>query len=90
MLYDLIVTRFLAAFSADCEKDITNLEFVSGILFKAIGSVIIFPGWRAVESQQQDEEIGAVEGVENENNQKLPKVTQGDELPVNNAAIIKK
>ncbi|QHT66250.1 DNA topoisomerase III [Rhodocytophaga rosea] len=84
-LYDLIVTRFLAAFSPPCEKEVTQLDFLSGgLLFKASGSVIIVPGWRAVEEEVKEKE------EDTDENQKLPKVYQGDVLPVNDPAVIKK
>jgi DNA topoisomerase III len=84
-LYQLIVTRFLAAFSPPCEKEVTQLEFVSGgLLFKASGSLIMVPGWRAVESEPAKQE------EEEDNEQKLPKVVQGDILPVGAKQVVKK
>jgi hypothetical protein len=85
-IYDLIVTRFLAAFSPPCEKEVTQLDFLSGgLLFKASGSVILVPGWRAIEAEIKEKEDDA-----GDENQKLPKVYQGDELPVTDPAVIKK
>jgi DNA topoisomerase III len=85
-VYDLIVTRFLAAFSPPCEKEVTQLDFLSGgLLFKASGSVILVPGWRAVEEEMKEKEDDA-----SDENQKLPKVYQGDVLPVTDPSVIKK
>jgi DNA topoisomerase-3 len=85
-VYDLIVTRFLAAFSPPCEKEVTQLDFLSGgLLFKASGSVILMPGWRAVEEEQKEKDDDS-----GDENQKLPKVYQGDVLPVSDPLVIKK
>ncbi|MDO1449028.1 DNA topoisomerase 3 [Rhodocytophaga aerolata] len=85
-IYDLIVTRFLAAFSPPCEKEVTGLDFLSGgLLFKASGSVILVPGWRAVEEELKEKDDDPAD-----ENQKLPKVYQGDILPVTDPAVIKK
>jgi DNA topoisomerase-3 len=85
-MYDLIVTRFLAAFSPPCEKEVTQLDFLSGgLLFKASGSVILVAGWRAVEEEMKEKEEDA-----GDENQKLPKVYQGDILPVTDPLVIKK
>jgi DNA topoisomerase-3 len=55
------------------------------LLFKASGSVILVPGWRAVEEEMKEKEEDA-----GDENQKLPKVYQGDILPVTDPSVIKK
>lgn len=97
-LYDLIVTRFLAAFSPPCEKEVTVLEFLSGgLLFRASGSVILVPGWRAVEEEVKEagkkgnkKEDKKEDDDAEEENQSLPKVHVGDVLPVKDPAVVKK
>jgi DNA topoisomerase-3 len=75
-LYDAVVTRFLAAFSENCIKEVTSLEFdCSGYVFKASGTVIQKEGWRKVESEPEKEE-----DKEEDENQTLPKVDMGDVL----------
>jgi DNA topoisomerase-3 len=96
-LYDLIVTRFLAAFSPPCEKEVTTLEFLSGgVLFRANGSVILVPGWRAVEEEVKEtgkkgnKKEDKKEDDDEEENQSLPKVYVNDVLPAKDPTVVKK
>lgn len=81
-IYDLIVTRFLSAFSPPCQKEITKLQFESGqLLFNASGTVIIEPGWREVELELKNKD---------DEDQELPSIKKGDVLPVKEPLIQKK
>ncbi len=87
-VYALIVTRFLAAFSPVCQKEVTKLEFMCGeLLFKASGTVIVVPGWREVEYESRQK---GNEKTDDDEDQELPKVAKGDILPVSDPAVVKK
>lgn len=54
-LYHLIALRFIAAFYPDCVFSATSvLGDVNGVKFKAIGKVIVEPGWRNVYTDSTD------------------------------------
>lgn len=77
-VFDLVVTRFLAAFSEDCLKSITNLRFSNaGHVFTASGTVITFPGWTAVEADVKEEQADE----DSEQSLKMPMVNLNDVLP---------
>lgn len=55
-LYHLIALRFIAAFYPDCEfMTTTVLGNVDEVGFKAIGKVIVSPGWRIVYASEKNE-----------------------------------
>lgn len=84
-VYDLIVTRFLAAFAEPCVKEVTKLEFDSSSLkFKASGTVVLFEGWRSIEKENKKKTN------DDDDDQELPKVNKGDILPILEHGIKKK
>ncbi len=82
-IYDMVVGRMLEAFHQDCIKEITKITVQSGSKFMASGTVIGIPGWRAVFNEPDEEK-------KDEENASLPKVVQGENLPVPNKAILEK
>lgn len=82
-IYDLVVGRMLEAFHQDCIKEITKIVVESGSKFAASGTVINTPGWRSVFNEPDEEK-------KDEENASLPKVVQGESLPVINKAILEK
>lgn len=82
-IYDMVVGRMLEAFHQDCIKEITKISVQSGNKFAASGTVINTPGWRAVFNDKDEEK-------KDEENASLPKVTQGENLPVTNKAVLEK
>lgn len=60
LVYELVLKRFLAAFSSPCVKDVTTVVLVSnGINFVASGNVIKDAGWSAIymkDSNSEEEE----------------------------------
>lgn len=82
-IYDMVVGRMLEAFHQDCIKEITKITVQSGSKFIASGTVIGIPGWRAVFNEPDEEK-------KDEENASLPKVIQGENLPVPNKAILEK
>lgn len=77
-IYLLVVERLLQALSEACLKTRTSLAFNSPVgLFKATGSVIDRPGWRAVELLREKPPT-----PEGEEEILLPAVQQGDPCPI--------
>jgi DNA topoisomerase-3 len=77
-MYHLIAMRFIAAFYPDCIFSTTTvLGSVEKIGFKAIGKVIIDPGWRALFAKDTDSK----EENENDDNRILPPFTEGESGP---------
>ena len=87
-IYDLICARMIEAFGEDYIADVTNVTMqASDVVFKAKGSVPVHMGWKAVsggdaaEEKKDDEDDGA---------SKLPELAEGDLLPINEAAVVRK
>lgn len=75
-LYDLVRDRFLAsqmneAVYSQTTVDVTAAEY----LFRAIGTVVVFPGWRAVYGVKKGELV-----TENEEGVKLPELAVAEKL----------
>lgn len=82
-VYDMVAGRMLEAFHQDCIKEITKITVLSGNKFMASGTVIQTPGWRAVFNDKDEEK-------KDEENATLPKVIQGEDLPILDKAILEK
>ena len=82
-IYDLITGRMLEAFHQECLKELTKITIESGETFVANGTVIQSAGWRGVFNQADDEK-------EDEDNATLPKVAQGENLPIENKTLLEK
>ena len=82
-VYDMIAGRMLEAFHPECIKELTKITVESGSTFVANGTVIQSPGWRAVFNQKDDEK-------EDEETATLPKVSQGENLPITNKSLLEK
>ncbi|GGH03909.1 DNA topoisomerase 3 [Mucilaginibacter phyllosphaerae] len=82
-IYDMIAGRMLEAFHQDCIKEITKIIMLSGSRFVASGTVIQTAGWRAVFNDKDDEK-------KDEENATLPKVVQGENLPITDKALLEK
>lgn len=56
-IYDLVVRRFLAVLSPACEYEETSVTAeINGEIFRAVGKVILSPGWREISSPISDED----------------------------------
>ena len=78
-IYDMIAGRILEAFSPNCQKEITQVGFnCNGIELKANGTVITTKGWRAVLN------------IGEENEMALPEFSEGEQLPIIRAEILKR
>jgi DNA topoisomerase-3 len=82
-IYDLVAGRMLEAFHQDCIKEITRITVQSGSNFMASGTVISNAGWRAVFNEPDEER-------KEEENASLPKVKQGENLPVTDKTLLEK
>jgi len=82
-VYDLVAGRMLEAFHQDCIKEITKIVVESGHKFIASGTVISTAGWRAVFNEPDDEK-------KDEENASLPKVKQGEDLPIVEKTLLEK
>ncbi|MCR8556484.1 DNA topoisomerase 3 [Mucilaginibacter sp. BJC16-A38] len=82
-IYDLVAGRMLEAFHQDCIKEITRIVVESGHKFIASGTVIGTAGWRAVFNDPDEEK-------KDEENASLPKVIQGEDLPITEKNLLEK
>ncbi|MCO5948328.1 DNA topoisomerase 3 [Mucilaginibacter flavidus] len=82
-IYDLVAGRMLEAFHQDCIKEITKIIVESGHKFIASGTVISTAGWRAVFNEPDEEK-------KDEENASLPKVKQGEDLPIVEKTLLEK
>ena len=72
-LYKLIYDRFIASQMSDAVFEVCNVDITAGnSLFKASGSVPVFPGFTKLYEERQDSE--------SEENVKLPPLSEGEKL----------
>jgi DNA topoisomerase-3 len=82
-VYDMVAGRMLEAFNQDCIKEVTKITVLSGSKFIASGTVIQTAGWRAVFNDKDEEK-------KDEENATLPKVIQGEDLPITDKTVLEK
>ena len=82
-VYDMVAGRMLEAFHQECIKELTKITIDSGSIFIANGTVIQSAGWRAVFNEADDEK-------KDEDNPALPKLKEGEELPIINKVLLEK
>ncbi len=82
-IFNLVLGRTIEAFHQECIKEITKITVQSGSVFTASGTVISASGWRAVFNDPDEEK-------KDEENASLPKVKQGENLPVRDKAMLEK
>ena len=84
-IYDLVVRRFIAVLSEDCEYDEVKATLdIGGKSFYAKGKVIKKNGWKDIYGTVTDEEDEDAEI----RSQQLPEMRQGMTLPVLNTKIV--
>ena len=91
MVYELVLTRFLEAFSPMCVADVTEVQLSAGdVSFVAKGRREISLGWRAVckDGDYSDVSPELVDEVEMTMNP-LPLLEEGEKLPLGELEIIK-
>lgn len=81
-VYDMICARLLEALSAPCHVRVTKTVLEScNAQFSASGRTVLSPGWRGILSEE------TTEGDDQEPEQKLPVLKEGDILPVNGVEV---
>jgi DNA topoisomerase-3 len=89
-VFDLVCGRMLEAFGDDFITDVTTVSLqAAGVVFKAHGSVPISLGWKAVYGAENGEE-SSKEKDDDEKDERLPELVQGDILPVGKVENIRK
>ena len=74
-VYDLVARHFIAVFYPDCTfRSTTVLGESAGVKFKATGKVIIEAGWRAIFTQESNDDKEEKENI-------LPAFTKGESGP---------
>lgn len=82
-IYDMIALRLLEAISQACSKEVTDVNLqVLHHDFYLKSCKILEPGWRGIRGSFSDEDTEPV--------QDLPELKAGDELKINNAAVLEK
>jgi DNA topoisomerase-3 len=77
-MYHLIAMRFIAAFYPDCIFSTTTvMGSVDKVGFKAVGKVIVEPGWRALFEKDNEK----TDDNETDDNKILPPFTEGESGP---------
>lgn len=89
-LYDLVARRFLAVFHPAARFENTVVETrCAEHLFRSRGKVMIEAGWRAVYGEEADETRGPTKDEE-EREQKLPQLRQGEDVACEKAESLAK
>ena len=87
-IYDLVVRRFLAIFHPDAvfenTRVETTVEAAIPYVFRTRGKVMLVPGWRGVYGELPDAERS--EDEDEERDQQLPKLEQGEPAEVREIA----
>ena len=74
LVFDAVVTRFIAAFYPPCLKDVTTVDgTANGVRFRTRGVRVTQPGWTALEQPARDEQADEAES--------LPAFTPGETGP---------
>lgn len=81
-IYDMVAARLLESFSARCTKDVTTVRLTAGNSdFTVKGTVVKFPGWRAVRGEKDED---------NDDSVTLPALQQGETFPLQSAEPLEK
>lgn len=88
-VYELVLTRFLEAFSPPNVADVTNVRLsCEGIVFLAKGRKEVFAGWRGVcEGTEQTVELDDVDGIDMDM-RPLPELSEGERLGIEAFSLI--
>jgi DNA topoisomerase IA len=93
-VYDMVARRFLAVFHPPARFERTVVETrCEGHRFRSRGKVLIEAGWRAVygeQAQEPEAASGKGEGAEEEREQALPRLVQGQQVRCTEADALAK
>lgn len=87
-LFDLVVRRFLAAFWPACDYDATKvITRVGEHDFRTTGRTVVTNGWRDIPPQKDPPRAKKKPKADEEEDQSLPPLTQGDTRAVKNVSV---
>ena len=87
-IYQMICTRFVAAFAPDAQEERMQIELTDGThRFVWRGKQILSQGWRAYTSQGEKTQSEESEDTKEELLAQLPNVQEGENLPLDHGAI---
>ena len=96
-IYDMVARRFLAVFLPPAKLESTTIVTdVAGHTFRSSGTVIVDPGWYAVDAmrrhrvEKQAERMANEDGEEETDDHTLPSVTVGQRLTCARAEVLAK
>ncbi len=96
-IYDMVARRFLAVFLPPAKLESTTIVTdVQGHTFRSSGTVIVDPGWYAVDAmrrhrvEKQAERMANEDGEEETDDHTLPSVTVGQRLTCSRAEVLAK
>ncbi|HWD73566.1 MAG TPA: DNA topoisomerase 3 [Solirubrobacteraceae bacterium] len=86
-IYDLVVRRFLAVFHQEAVFENTRVETtVATHVFRTRGKLLLVPGWRGVYGETADLDDARGEDDDEAREQRLPKLTKGEDARVTEIA----
>ena len=90
-IWEMVAARALEAFGEASVADRTSVQLdCAGVMFKATGSVIKYPGWKSVLGVSEAETEGRKEGDEDEPSGVLPPLAEGEILPAAKVEKVRK
>lgn len=73
IIYEMVATRMLEAFSPKCYKELTTIKMViDDVSFTLKGSMIKIAGWRAIKNEKEETDEVSITGMIFREGQKLP------------------
>lgn len=89
-VYEAISTRFIAVFYPPCRKSVTTADAQSaGEPFRAVGRVVLDPGWQQLYPYLLKEKKNKKPGSDEEETQQMPPLEEGEHGP-HEPAILEK
>ncbi len=95
-IWEMVAGRTLEAFGEDSRADRTTAEFdAAGVRFTATGSVVTYPGWKAVfgdtaPAETKEDKGDGKDGKEEEENVSMPELREGEHLPSKDVSVVRK
>jgi DNA topoisomerase III len=90
-IYDMVARRFLAVFHPPARFEQTTVETeCKGHAFRSRGRVMVEAGWRAVYGEEADDTRGPAPGEDEEREQSLPPLREGEDVACETAEALAK
>ena len=90
-VYELVLTRFIEAFSPVCVADVTNVELTGegGTVFVTRGRKVLSQGWRAVCNETPAEDVALSEVDDMEMTMRpLPQMNEGERILIGGIRMV--